>query len=73
MVVIAAHLPEAALVRRHELDAVEELGTLPGVEVGRDDAGRGTVLTRDRLAVEGIGDDDVRPIRATRSKPSSTC
>src|SRR5436190_69559 len=51
VIVIAAHFPEARLVEGGELDALDPLGTLPEIELRKNDAERPAMFAADRLAV----------------------
>ena len=46
---VAAHLPEAFLVFREELDPADPLRALPGVKLRRDHAARAAVFARQRF------------------------
>ena len=47
---VAAHLPEAFLVLREELDLADPLRALPGVQLRRDHAARAAVFARQHLS-----------------------
>src|SRR5439155_26871081 len=51
---VAAQLPVPEPVERQKLDSVNPLGSLPGIELGSDDAHRTAVLDRQRLALGGV-------------------
>src|SRR5205085_5932152 len=56
---VAAHFPVARAIFGGELDRLHELRAFPGVEFRDDDAGRAAVLSRDGLAIELRGNEDV--------------
>src|SRR5262245_34895947 len=55
--VIAAALPEAGRVLGPELDALDPLGGLPGVQARDDQAQRAAVVQADRRPVVGVGEE----------------
>ena len=59
MHVIAVAFPEAGAVGGEEFEGAEPFGGFPGVELGDDEAGGGTVFEREREAVVSEGDECV--------------
>ena len=61
---ISVAFPEAGAVFGKEFESAEPFGALPGVELGDDQAGGGTVFDREGLAIvmggnEGVGGEEV--------------
>src|SRR4051795_9919357 len=59
VVVVAVALPETELIVVEELEAADPLAALPEVFLGDDQAERVAVLELERLAPEGVGEEDV--------------
>src|SRR5215203_5128310 len=59
VVVVAVALPEAEAVGRRQLEAPDPLRALPEVALRDDEAERVAVLQLERLALEGVGEQDV--------------
>src|SRR3954452_8006888 len=59
VVVVVAHLPEAAPVRAHHLELAQELGRLPEVALRHEQPQRRAVVVLERLAGVGVGEQDV--------------
>src|SRR6516162_7895791 len=60
VIVVAPHLPEAGLVDRRKLDALDPFGALPETELRNDYAQRAAMFPADRLAVPAPGQHRVR-------------